>query len=163
MMDSVTLGLTILIVLILLTICWGSDKKYATKSRCHKNTEGMTSNSDSDMPRAEWGQSLNDVKVQKQYENLDGILDDVGDYGEAMKYSSLEPEVFDSHKLYAQDIEGSHRGASAHSVRSDPNDIVNWVGLRRPDYHSVYAKKDARVVGSEYPDQMYKANKYTLY
>jgi hypothetical protein len=48
------------------------------------------------------------------------------------------------------------------STRSDDNDVVSWVGLRRPKYDQVYAQPDARVVHSDYPDQMPTATSYVL-
>ena len=82
------------------------------------------------------------------------------DYSSVAKYAALEPEVFESHNTFADEVGISNSGASTMTLRSDPNDVNKWVGLRRSDYHSIYAKDSARFVPSEYADQMTPSTKY---
>ena len=72
---------------------------------------------------------------------------------------SLEKDVFDSHREFTEDAYISTQGAnSTDTIRDDPNDVNPWVGLRRPDYTGAFSESDARVVSSEYPDQMKSAS-----
>ena len=48
------------------------------------------------------------------------------------------------------------------TIRTDPNDVNPWRGLRRPDYHSVYADSTARVDQSEVPETMYSQTRYCI-
>lgn len=95
-----------------------------------------------------------------QYNQLKGAKYD--SYNEAIEYMSLDPEVFKSHEEYSFDVGIANRGASTMTVRSDPNDVVPWVGLRRPDYWSVYPACDARQDTSQTPDQMFAPTHYLL-
>jgi hypothetical protein len=111
--------------------------------------------------RSDWGTGVKNRELAEQYNDLNN-LDSYEDYNHVMQYQALEPEVFDSHQGFSYDIGVSNSGASAMTVRSDPNDVVPWVGLRRPDYHSVYAGDTARVDHSENPDQMFAKTHYLL-
>ncbi len=68
---------------------------------------------------------------------------------------SLEPSVFDSHREFTDDAYVSTQGPNAtNSERDDTNEINPRVGLRRVDYTSIQSGDDARVVSSEYPEQV---------
>ncbi len=89
-------------------------------------------------------------------------LDSYEDYNSVAQAISVEPDVHESHAKYSKDMSRSASGASTLSVRDDPNDIVPWIGLRKPKYQEVYAMPGARVVHSEHPDQMRVASHYTV-
>ena len=138
------LALAVLLVLILLISCWKSScskNKHKSHKRNKSCRDGMTSSND--------------------LSNSDGV-NEFENYNDLIKHESLDPAVFKSHDSYAMELGDVTRGASALSVRSDPNDIVPWVGLRRPNYHDVYTGEDARQDSSESPDQMYKQSHYML-
>jgi hypothetical protein len=76
---------------------------------------------------------------------------------------SLENSVFDSHREFVEDAYVSTQGPnSANSVRDDTNEINKRWGLRRVDYTTIQAGDDARVVHSEYPDQIDQPNAGTF-
>ena len=74
--------------------------------------------------------------------------------------NGIDSSVVESHREFTDETQHRTTGASVETVRDDPNDIVPWIGLRRPDYHGVFADKDARVTHSEDPRQMSSAGKY---
>jgi hypothetical protein len=72
---------------------------------------------------------------------------------------SLEPGVYTSHKNFVEDAYVSATGANATNViRDDTNEINPRWGLRRVDYNTVYSGDNARIVSSEFPDQMIQMN-----
>jgi hypothetical protein len=58
------------------------------------------------------------------------------DYETTLKDMALEGEVKSSHGEYVKKRNKVTSTASKLSVRSDPNDINPWVGLRRPRYRT---------------------------
>jgi hypothetical protein len=166
-MDNVpvALGLAVLVVLYLLMQCW-DDRQQVPARGCDKKPhvivlrEGMTSaEAEADNQRSDSGQGVINRQLQAQENDL-ANLEEYDDFSAVAKYQALEPEVYESHEQYADQLGISNSGASNMTVRSDPNDVVNWVGLRRPDYHSTYAKSDARQVHSEFADQMFARTYY---
>ena len=105
--------------------------------------ENQTSAGGSGAANREMKQRVADQSMPDPYSNYK-------DVAEAM---ALDQSVYDSHANYAESANQSTSGASALSERSDDNDVIPWIGLRRPDYKSVYAASDARVDHSEYADQ----------
>ena len=110
--------------------------------------------------KSDWGQGVKNMELKRNYEDLKKI-DGYKDYNEVIKYASLEPSVFDSHQNYSNELGITNTGASAMAVRSDPNDVVQWVGLRRPDY-SASSMGDVRTDHSEFPDQMRENSNYLI-
>lgn len=108
-----------------------------------------------DVEKSGFGRGVAEEKMKKRVEDVANNLSGYEDYNSVTKYMAIEPEVFDDQREYTENLRLT-RGASTLATRSDPNDVVPFVGLRRPDYHSVYAAEDARVVHSEYPDQQYE-------
>lgn len=70
----------------------------------------------------------------------------------------LEQVVRDSHAEFVQDAYVNvQTPTTANSVRDDDTGAVKAWGLRRVDYTGVYSGADARVVSSEYPEQLARA------
>lgn len=68
---------------------------------------------------------------------------------------ALEQTVFDSHAEFLQDAYINVQGPNnTNTVRDDDSGPVKQWGLRRVDYSSISSGDDARVVSSEYPDQI---------
>ena len=161
------LGISIIIVLLILVSCWGSGedkRKIRGGSHSRKASECMSSSGSSDVLgsllgpgqstfNSQTGTAMMNSQLATQYADLQN-LGSYGDYNAVIQYTSLDPSVFKSHQQYSNDINNSTSGASNLTIRSDDNDIVPWVGLRRPKYDQVYAKADARVTSSEYPASM---------
>jgi len=162
METAVALSVAILVVLVLLMSCWGAKPKRKSGNKQSASVNKQSDNANCAAGEiSTWGQGVKNRELAKQYNDLMS-MDGYDDYNSVIQYASLEPEVFDSHESYSGDIGVANSGASNLVVRSDPNDVNPWVGLRRPDYHSVYAGCDARVEHSEYPDEMTAATHYLL-
>jgi hypothetical protein len=152
-MDNVVLGLSIAIaiVLVLLWTCWdkGSNKK-------KRPTRGA--NMRRNPPRRPVSRDSSSDSRYRDLKDLNGY----DDYNQVVQYMSVDPEVYASHELYATDMNRSASGPSMLAERDDPNDVVPWVGLRRPKYREVYASETARQEHSERPDQMRENNTYCI-
>lgn len=177
-MESVglALGLATIIVVVLLKSCaQGNGQSCQPAGMKHKRS-GMSATSgeplnpmndptqDPDCPdgyKSTWGTGVLNRQMDAQYAMLKG-LQGYGDYNEVAQLTSLEPEVYASHASFTNDLGITNKGASTLTVRSDPNDVNPWIGLRRPDYHSVYTMCDARVDSSESPDQMFAQTRYLI-
>jgi hypothetical protein len=146
------------VILVLLMCCYGDTKSttgYSHRQRISNNQSGSEYD-DLDTkgpPSSTWGSGVTNTQLASQYRDLEN-LEGYEDYNSVAQYQSLEPEVYESHDQYANDLGIANRGASALPIRSDSNDLQTWVGLRRPDYQTIYAAQDARVQHSESPDQM---------
>jgi hypothetical protein len=116
---------------------------------------------DENYQMSSYGTGVKNRQLAQQYANLSD-LKSYESWNEVAQYQSLEPEVFESHDDYAGSIGISNSGASALTMRSDDNNVVPFVGLRRPDYHSTYAGPDARQQHSEFVDQMPASTHYLL-
>lgn len=167
---TVVLGVAILIVLVLITNCIQPRRRQVRRRipsvQCVQprrysyqipDIEGMPENN---FNKSEWGQGVINRQLDAQNRRLQNASFD--DYSQVAMYQSLEPEVFASHDSFAGSIGIANKGASTMTIRSDPNDIVNWVGLRRPKYHDAYADESARTVHSENPDQLYESKGFLL-
>jgi hypothetical protein len=162
---EVALGAAIFVVLILVMSCYGCSKPKSNRRCRHRSFDSFVNNDNSQISKTGDGDTVSEHQTSRtgagvtnrnlknQYEDLEK-LKGYDDYSEVAKYQALEPSVFESHDKYAWDVGVSNSGASYMSVKSDDNDLVNWVGLRRPNYKGVSAAKDARVQHSEYVDQM---------
>lgn len=154
-MDNVVLSLSVAVaaIAILLLSCWDSKKKKTPKSEDNsapvlKSTQGQPP-----PERSEWGTGVQNTEFRDRYKDLTNLLA-YDDYNAVAQYMSVEPEVYESHSRYSKDMGSSTSGASMLPVRDDPNDVVPWVGLRKPRYHEAYANPGARQEHSEIPDQM---------
>lgn len=91
-------------------------------------------------------------------------ITDPGGYQETIKNMSLEPNVHRSHKRFTKDVHRRTTGASVHSLRDDPNDVVPWIGLRRPRYRTqAQSQHGSRTVHSEHPIQMRENRPFVLW
>lgn len=85
------------------------------------------------------------------------LLKDSSDMGWDPAKMSLDQDTIDSHNEFVQEAYLSGPGAGA-SVGLQTNTHLTapnkWWGLRRVDYTSAFSQNDARVVSSEYPDQI---------
>lgn len=173
-MDNVALALSvsIAVVLVLLHSCWNKKpKKTASQPQQSCNRAALAAPSSvqnrsnygaSVQNRSNYGTGALNAKSRKRYEDLRGNLSGYEDYGQVAQYMSLEPEVFDSHSQYSNDMNHMSLGPSTMAERSDPNDVVPWVGLKRPDYKSTSASAGARVEHSEIPDQQYDQKTFSI-
>lgn len=161
-MDNVALALSvsIAVVLILLMSCW--DKKPKKSNQRGPGRAVYRDIASAVQDRSEYGTGLKNVRAGNRYNNLRDKLAGYDDYGQVAQYMSLEPEVFDSHNQYSSDMNRLSLGPSTMAERSDPNDVVPWVGLRRPDYRSTSASAGARVEHSEIPDQQFRQNSFSI-
>ena len=156
-MDSVVIGLSVAvaIIVILLLSCWNkkavhpSKRSRPTKSKSQKR--GVS----------EYGTGLNNKQAANRYNDL-ADLSAYDDYGAVAQYMAIEPEVYESHARYSRDMGRSTSGASMLPVRDDPNDVVPWVGLRKPKYQDAYSQPGARQEHSEIPDQMRNSTYYCV-
>lgn len=63
---------------------------------------------------------------------------DADDYERTLKTMVLEPEVYDQHKKFTEELMHRVGGTSSRSpVRDDNVDVVPWVGLKRPAYQKI--------------------------
>ena len=147
-MDLAVLGLSIAVVMVLLLLykCW--TPKVKSNSRQPARRGRQTRNNVS-----EYGRGVQDKQFRDRYGAL-AELDGYDDYNSVVQYMSIEPEVYESQAKYSRDMGRSTSGASMLPVRDDPNDVVPWVGLRKPKYRDVYSAAGARQDHSEIPDQM---------
>lgn len=161
-METVTLalGVATLVVIVLLMSCW-DNKPRRKASRGNRSRAVAARGVDADYSHqiSSWGSGVKNRQLNQQYNEL-ADLSGYEDYSNVIKYQALDPEVFESHESYGDQIGVANNGASNLAVRSDPNDVVPWMGLRRPDYHSIYAGADSRVEHSEYADQMFPRTTY---
>lgn len=162
-MDNVVvaLGLGIAVVAVMLMSCWkGNDcaEGFAASPSTQKPGDiadfGWSGESTS-------GTGVINRSLATQYKDLKN-LSEYGDYGSVTQLMALEPEVFDSNAEYNASMNRSTSTASTMTVRSDNADIINWRGLRRPDYQSVYSASDARVTSSQYIDQFPAQTRYLI-
>jgi hypothetical protein len=82
-----------------------------------------------------------------------------GDYSDVVMQMALEPSVLKSHQQFITDTSANTSGASPMSVRDDDNNLVPWVGIRRPEFN-VYVDPNARTVPTEMPYQMPDNSRY---
>lgn len=164
-MDNVVLALSVAIavILVLLLSCWdGKPKKSKPRRRVVDNNampparEGMEST-----PHSLVGQGAVNRKATNRYNKL-GDLAGYDDFNAVAQFMALEPEVFESQERYSNDMNRSTSGPSMLSETDHRNDVVPFVGLRRPDYQGVYADQTARVEHSEIPDQMPMRTSYVI-
>lgn len=149
-MDLAVLGLSIAVALVLLLLykCW-TPKVDAPRStpKAQRPTKAPKNNV------SEYGRGVQNKQFRDRYGAL-AELDGYDDYNSVAQYMSIEPEVYDSQAKYTKDMGRSTSGASMLPVRDDPNDVVPWIGLRKPDYRGVYSSNGARQDHSDIPDQM---------
>lgn len=115
-----------------------------------------------DMQRyADTGSAVLNAKASQRYQNVSSNLSGYSDYNSVMQYIGLEPEIYESHANYSADMNRLSLGPSTLAERTDPNDTVPWMGLRRTRYE-VYADENSRVESSETPDQMATRSVYCI-
>lgn len=84
-------------------------------------------------------------------------------YEQYIQDVALESDIIKSHKKFNKDVHHRTTTVSKDTVRSDPNDIVPWQGLRRPKYHhGAMPMTGARELPSEAPEQLHEFRSYTL-
>ncbi len=155
--SSIALGVIIAVSVFILYRC---TCRRRPRRRNHSCSEGMRSHdrvNPTDVSKDKGASVAREL--DKQY---DAVIDSNGvykDYNAVIQRLSLEPEVFESHNSYAGDLGFSNNTASSMTIRSDPNDLNNWV-LRPPMPVSV--GEDARVDTSESTDQQRHRNRYLL-
>jgi len=163
---TVALIISILVMLILLFSC--SNKSHAnryTSRHTHRHAHRHAHDDlDDDLDSREiskYGQGEKNREFRRRTHRVDK-LKDYDDYNDVIQYESLDPEVYQSHDEYSKNVGISSNGASALSVTSHDNYPVPFVGLRRPDMQSTYARTGARTEHSEYADQMPGTTNYLI-
>lgn len=99
--------------------------------------------------------------VRDEHTNNTDIAENMA-WQDGIQVLGLEQSVVDSHRSFCKDSARSTTVASNVPTRSYDQDINPWVGLRRPDYCGVRIGDTARVVPSEYCDQLPQATRYML-
>ena len=66
--------------------------------------------------------------------NADGVAEGNVDYSDIIASEALEKSVFDQHKAYVSEKNKVTNTASRNPARSDSQDLIPFVGLRRPQY-----------------------------
>ncbi len=161
-MDNVVLGLSVAvaIIVVLLLSCRDKKKKRQTRTPVKMQRPGpikQVSHED----RSDYGTGLHNTEAAARYNELADLVS-YDDYNSVAAFMSVEPSVYESHARYSADMGRSTSGASMLPVRDDPNDVVPWVGLRKPKYQSVHAQDGARQEHSEIPDQMRASTYYCV-
>jgi hypothetical protein len=153
---AVALGVSIVVVLVLLYSCSGKNNKKSSKR--NKRLPRQRRNN---VDVSEYGTGVSNRASADRYRNTKNVVS-YDDYNELAQYMSVDPEVYESHARYTADMNRGTSGPSMMAERDDPNDVVPWVGLRKPKYQDVYASPEARQEHSEIPDQMRKNTYYIL-
>ena len=122
------------------------DRNFVRKDKYRKAGRDM-------QKYADHGSAVLNANAAKRYRDVSSNLSGYSDYNSVMQHIGLEPEIYESHANYSSDMNRLALGPSTLSERTDPSDVVPWIGLRRTRYE-VYADEDARVEHSETPDQM---------
>jgi hypothetical protein len=66
--------------------------------------------------------------------NANGVSESSNDYSDIIAGQALEQSVFDQHKAYVSEKNKVTNTASRNPARSDSQDVIPFVGLRRPQY-----------------------------
>ena len=157
-MDSVGVVLSIAIVLVVILLLRCRNKKPVNPTVIHQMVAGPTPVS----PKTTVGTAKQNKDFQERYKEL-ANMSGYEDYGAVAQYMSLEPEVYESHARFSDDLGASSPGASMMSVRDDPNDTVPWVGGIRPRYHDIFSSGIGAVSEpSETPDQLRGNSNYCI-
>jgi len=140
-------------------------KKYQEQQRqivdnlIKKSKEGLESKDDPDF-KAPYGTGVSNREFDERVE--DATEKDYGSYQDLIKDIGLDESVVTSHTDYVSNMNRTTTGASNLTERSDDNDVVTWMGLRRPEYHRAYAAYDARQEHSQFPESMPARKNYCL-
>lgn len=163
-MDNIVIALSvaIAIVVIMLLSCWDrkADQKPRRVADSHPRRKIIRPVVDNGQ-KSKYGTGLLNKQANNRYADLANLAE-YSDFNSVAQYMSVEPEVYESHARYSTDMGSSTSGPSMLPERDDPNDVVPWVGLRRPKYQDAYAAPDARQEHSEIPDQMPTGNTYII-
>lgn len=156
MMDRKNVVIAILIVLLIVAVSLALTCNFPELfNKSKEEKEGMSSGPLITSPSVRLYQAgINDERD-----------DDIGEgepWQEAIRQMGLEQSVLDSHNAFVKDRSRSTTGASNQSVREYDNDVVPWVGLRRPRYEKLTIGSSARTVPSEYADQLPNAKAFVL-
>ena len=155
---TIALGTAAVVVLLLLMSCW-DPKPTAPSRRCRNKVVVVNGGEGPNLNvRSNWGTGRQNRSRMKRYNQLANVQQ-YDDWNSMAQYQSLEDSVYASHNEYVDDLARVTSGASMQTVRSDDQYPNPWMGLRRPNMHDAYSGTDARVVSSEFVDQMpYKSN-----
>lgn len=66
--------------------------------------------------------------------DANGVSQSGNDYSDIIAGQALEQSVFDQHKAYVKEKNKVTNTASRNPARSDSQDVIPFVGLRRPQY-----------------------------
>ncbi len=149
---------------LVLVILWLVNYYYTNYMNATPATkEGMMSDPGADNPDniSGYGTAVLNEQGDMRYTNLKNMTK-YDDYNSLIQYMALEPEIFKSQDLYTTDMNRSTSGASMLGERDDPNDVVPWLGLRKPKYQEAYVMPGARQETSENPDQMRPPTYYVV-
>lgn len=143
------LGVAVLIVLVLIYMCWKKSRKNNKGSVLFRKSQPRRGLEEYDTYEGmKSSKRKGNAEQVKEYKALANDVIGYSDWSEMTSAMSVEPEVFASHQSYVNDNTESAGTASWRSERDDPNDVVPWVGLRRPMY-DVGSNSTSRVEESE--------------
>ena len=156
---ELALCIAIVIVLILLFSCWKPNKG----SGCDVDWDDMEGfkHSRQHVAHVDHDDLHPNQRMKERVRSVSKVVgyDNYGDAAEAM---SLDQSVYASHNEFAKAANKSTAGPSALSERSDDQDIIPRVGLRKIDYYSTHSDSSARVDHSEFVQSMPEKTKFTL-
>ena len=151
--EEIVLAVLIIVVVVLLYTCANGRPK------CSKKRKSSKENYSARMPDTAVA-----IEGHTQRSNELKDLAYAQDYDEVAQYMALESGVFESHAQYSAELNSMAAGPSRNIERDDANDLIPWMGLRKPDFQGVFAdpKNKPRQEHSEYPDQMRRRNPYVI-
>ena len=157
-MDAVLicLGLSILIVLYLLSKCSTRKKECSKKVQFHVSQPAVVASPG--LVKSDFGTGVNKRKFDSRYHDL-ADAEYAGDYNVLIQYMSLEPEIYESHNQYTSSPGSYVAGASMLSERDDPNDAVMGVKGFNAKPQDVTIGYGVRQETSDYQDQQ-RTTKY---
>lgn len=87
-----------------------------------------------DVKKEPFNNDLPNPKIDSEVIENINKTDDYVDYNEIIKNEALEKSVFDQHNSYIKEKNKVTNTASRNPTRSDSQDLIPFVGLRRPQY-----------------------------
>lgn len=98
------------------------------------------------VPASNFNNKLSPFSNDLVNENV--VLNEEDNYSDVLKDMALEKSVIDQHNQYVNDSNRVTNTASYSAERTDSQDVVPWVGLRRVDYGKKLVEATSRTVPS---------------
>jgi hypothetical protein len=157
-----TVIIIVLIVLLMIVIYLPDEKKellnkfmgsrltLSNSNKPEDGGEGFELMEEEDEEEEEEDEVILDEGFNNDLYNMDVEIDS-SDYESALKNMVLEPELIAQQEKFSKELMHRVGGTSSRNpVRDDDQNVVPWVGLKRPQYQKINANDEtARVVPSE--------------